>query len=499
MRPAVAWALVLALAVAQAQPDAPPAGAATDNPFDYPETIIRAEDEEGMVRPANFVEPGMPVRLIVRFHRGVKMDDAVQRLMVAPASQLVSAASVPDPAIPAASTIGGLPGAREVRRLRGVVRGVLVELPGGIDRADAIAALKAMPDVKDVEAEGRVTVQIAKVASIGGDVEVQPGLLRTGLARPSDGGGLLVEPNADAEARSVVVAVVDTGVDRTHPDLNVVGGVDFTNDNDYGLDGNGHGTHVAGIIGAKNDGIGSVGAVPGAPIWSLKVLSAAGQGTTTDVVEALNWVADNGRDKGVRVVNLSLSGPRSRMMCDAVRAVVARGITVVAAAGNNGLEIGSGSPSDCIHALVVTAIADYDGKPGGLRQPPPGPGAPTTRDDAPAGFSNYAAARSTRVVAAPGVHILSTVPPARCAALRCTRAGSYAYLSGTSMAAPLVSGMAALCYNTGSCDSPRATAAPTLYDAFYAANREDRGYGFVGDPANPLPGKHYGYLAASAF
>jgi subtilisin family serine protease len=217
------------------------------------------------------------------------------------------------------------------------------------------------------------------------------------------------------------------------------------------------------------------------------------------VVEALNWVAEHGRDKGIRVVNLSLSGPRSRMMCDAVRAVVARGITVVAAAGNNGLEIGSGSPSDCIHALVVTAIADYDGKPGGLRQPPPGPGAPTTRDDAPAGFSNYAAARSTRVVAAPGVHILSTVPPARCAALKCTRAGPYAHLSGTSMAAPLVSGMAALCYNAGTCDSPRATAAPTLYDAFVAVNREDRGYGFTGDPASPLPGKYYGYLAASAF
>jgi hypothetical protein len=81
--------------------------------------------------------------------------------MAAPASQLVTASSVPDPAV-ATSTIGGLPGAREVRRLKGVVRGVLVELPGSIGRADAIAALRSMPDVKDVEAEGRVTVQIAK-------------------------------------------------------------------------------------------------------------------------------------------------------------------------------------------------------------------------------------------------------------------------------------------------------------------------------------------------
>lgn len=234
-----------------------------------------------------------------------------------------------------------------------------------------------------------------------------------------------------------------------------------------------------------------LGAVPGAPIWSLKVLSAAGQGTTTDVVEALNWVVEHGRDSGIRVVNLSLSGPKSRMMCDAVRAVVARGITVVAAAGNNGLEISSGSPADCLHALAVTAVADYDGKPGGLRQPPGGEGAPTTRDDSPAAFSNYAAGRSPRVVAAPGVHVLSTVPAARCGALHCTRAGAYAHLSGTSMAAPLVSGMAVLCYNSGACSAPRASSAATLLDAFAAAQR--------GQKAAVVEGRYYGPMAVNTF
>jgi len=332
----------------------------------------------------------------------------------------------------------------------------------------------------------------------GGLTEVTPGLLRTGIAKLGPDGTVLVQPTVTAES-SVSIAVVDTGVDKNHPELNVVGGKDFTPDNDFGLDGNGHGTHVAGIIGARNNGVGVVGAVPGAPIWSLKVLSAAGQGTTTDVVDALNWVAENGRDRNIRVVNLSLSGPRSKIMCDAIRAVVAKGMTVIAAAGNNGLEIGSGSPSDCIHALVVTAMADYDGKPGGLFKPPIGPGAPTTRDDTPASFSNYAAARSTRVVAAPGVHILSTVPEARCGALRCTKAGPYAYLSGTSMAAPLVSGMAVLCYNNGACTNPRASSASTLYDVFYATTRETKGYGYTGDPGNALPGKFYGYLAANTF
>lgn len=237
----------------------------------------------------------------------------------------------------------------------------------------------------------------------------------------------------------------------------------------------------------------------GAPIWSLKVLSAAGQGTTTGVIDALNWVADNGRDSNVRVVNLSLSGPKSRMICDAVKAVVAAGITVVAAAGNNGMEVASGSPSDCPAALVVTAMADYDGAPGGRTQPPKGPGAPATPDDTAAAFSNYALTRGARVLAAPGVHVLSTVPAAACGALKCTKAGPYAYLSGTSMAAPLVSGMAALCYNAGACASQRGSSASALYSAVVAASRAARGSGFVGDPNSPLPRKHYGYLAINPF
>lgn len=421
-------------------------------------------------------------------------------MLAAPEARLIAAASLSGGVSAASSKARRR--ARELRRLKGAVRGVLVEVPGGLHRADALAALRSVEGVADVEEEGVVTVQGATSGAVGGAAEVPPGLLRTGLARYGAFGRLLVQPTVSADA-SVSVAVVDTGVDRTHPDLNVVGGVDFTPDDDYGLDGNGHGTHVAGILGALNNGVGMLGAVPGAPIWSLKVLSAAGQGTTTDVVEALNWVAEKGRDSNIRVVNLSLSGPKSRLMCDAVRAVVSRGITVVAAAGNNGLEIASGSPSDCPHALVVTAIADYDGRPGALRQPPVGEGAPTTRDDSPAAFSNYASSRAARVVAAPGVHILSTVPPARCTALHCTRAGAYAHLSGTSMAAPLVSGMAVLCYNSGACSAARASSAATLYDGFASAAKASRASaGYTGDPLAPVAqggGRYYGYLAANPF
>jgi len=116
---------------------------------------------EGQVISANF-DQAAPLRLIVRFHRGVHVDDAISRIMAAPATQLVNTISgVGASDAAAATTISGLSGVREVRRLKGVVRGVLVELPGSYHRGDTIAAFKAMPDVDDVEVEGVVTVQIA--------------------------------------------------------------------------------------------------------------------------------------------------------------------------------------------------------------------------------------------------------------------------------------------------------------------------------------------------
>ncbi|KIZ07468.1 peptidase S8/S53 subtilisin kexin sedolisin [Monoraphidium neglectum] len=396
-----------------------------------------------------------------------------------------------------APVLAQVQGVMEVKRLRGAVRGLALQLPTSLNTPDAVAGLRSLSFVEDVEREGIVTVQIANVAAAGVPTTAPIGLLRTGLAR-LEGNDLKVQPTV-TNATSVSIAIVDTGVDSKHPDILLAGGKDFTPDNDYGLDGNGHGTHVAGIIGALNNGAGVVGAVPGAPIWSLKVLSASGQGTTTGVIDALNWVADNGRARNIRVVNLSLSGPRSKMICDAMREVVAQGITVIAAAGNNGMEISSGSPSDCSSALVVTAMADYDGKPGGKAQPPKSPGAPTTPDDTAASFSNYAMSRNAHVVAAPGVHVLSTVPAARCGPLKCTQAGPYAYLSGTSMAAPLVSGMAALCYNSGACAAKRSSSAGALYTSIYNAARADRGAGFVGDPSTPLARKFYGYLATNTF
>ena len=204
----------------------------------------------------------------------------------------------------------------------------------------------------------------------------------------------------------VAVAVVDTGVDRRHPDLNVVGGRCLVaNDarRDPFEDGLGHGTHVAGTIGAKNNGQGIVGVAPGVPIYSLKVLASDGTGTTSDLLKAYEWLYYNARALGIRVVNLSLTGGggESDPQCEWVAALARQGLTLVAAAGNNRVDLMREAPGACAKSLVVTSYTDRDGAPGG---------------DSPSSFSNYLPAalatdaRRRRVVAAPGEDIVSTFP-----------------------------------------------------------------------------------------
>ena len=218
----------------------------------------------------------------------------------------------------------------------------------------------------------------------------------------------------------VVVGVLDTGVDEGHPDLNVAGGKSWVGSS-YN-DENGHGTHVAGTIGATNTGAGVVGVAPGTPIFALRVLDGRGAGTFSAIVSALLWVAKNGRAKGIRVVNMSLGGPgganaANSAICGAVKDVHAAGIAVVAAAGNAGGGYGPDTwtgqlPAACAGVLVVTAVA---------------------ADNTPATFSYFLSAREAgsdklkgRTIAAPGVAVKSTW--ARALGL------DYKTISGTSMA-----------------------------------------------------------------
>ncbi len=241
----------------------------------------------------------------------------------------------------------------------------------------------------------------------------------------------------------VDVAVIDTGVDFEHPDLNVVGGVDCTltsgggapwNRTAYcsetegtgGDDDHYHGTHVAGTIGAIDNSIGVVGVAPGARIWAVKVLDSSGSGSESGIVAGIDWIVAQG---GIEVANMSLGGSGySQAEYDAIQRAVDSGVAFAVAAGNDDDDANNYSPASFDNALTVSALADFDGVPGGL-------GAPTCRtdqDDTLADFSNWGTAVD---IAAPGVCILSTYP---------LEQGEYGTISGTSMASPHAAGALAL-------------------------------------------------------
>ncbi|WP_425430442.1 S8 family peptidase [Desmospora activa] len=207
---------------------------------------------------------------------------------------------------------------------------------------------------------------------------------------------------------SIRIAVVDTGVQYNHPDLSgkVVRGYNYVERNWDPYDGNGHGTHVAGIAAAAtNNGVGIAGMAPNAQIYAVRVLNNAGSGTLADVASGITHSADNGS----HVINLSLgSSAGSSSLESAVNYAWSRGSVVVVAAGNAG-NTAPQYPAYYSNALSVAS---------------------TTSSDAKSSFSTYG---SWVDVAAPGSSIYSTYPT-----------NSYASLNGTSMAAPHVAGVAAL-------------------------------------------------------
>lgn len=234
--------------------------------------------------------------------------------------------------------------------------------------------------------------------------------------------------------RGVVVAVVDTGVDYTHSDLSAniwrntreisgngidddgngfvddVRGWNFANGNNNTMDVNGHGTHVAGTIAAKNDGTGMTGVAYNAQIMPVKVLGNDGSGTNLSVARGIRYAADNGAD----VINLSLGGGYSSDVESAIAHAVSKGAIVVMAAGNEGAPRPSNPASLAIQYGVSVGAIDRNGNL--------------------ASFSNRAGTDSRmQHIVAPGVNILSTMP-----------GGRYQSLNGTSMATPHVAGVVAL-------------------------------------------------------
>ncbi|MBM3269418.1 MAG: S8 family serine peptidase [Candidatus Sericytochromatia bacterium] len=209
----------------------------------------------------------------------------------------------------------------------------------------------------------------------------------------------------------IKVGVVDTGVDYNHEDLSgvTVKGLNTVKNNRDPFDDHGHGTHVAGVIGAKENNSGIAGVAAGAQLYAVKALDATGEGPEEDIARGLMDAVN----AGCKVVNMSLGGPLDvQALRDAVAEATRRGTLVVVAAGNDGEDDEKHFPASYPDALAVGA---------------------TMPDDSRAFFSNG----GTFVdIAAPGVLIMSTLPD-----------NEYDYLDGTSMAAPHVAGAAALLWS----------------------------------------------------
>ena len=312
---------------------------------------------------------------------------------------------------------------------------------------DAMLAVRGL-ELVDPEPGVSVGAAVADLQRMDGVLYAEPDHVLHQTATPDDpllsdewGLSAIRAPEAwdvTTGSAQVTVAVVDTGIDATHPDLSPnlwtnpgesgggreangldddgngriddVHGWDFVDQDAQPQDGNGHGTHVSGTIAARgDDATGVAGVSWTAGLMALRVLGDNGSGYVSDILTAYAYAARN----GARVVNASLGGDRfSRAEHDAIAA--APSTLFVVAAGNDGASNDATPAYPCDYDLAnVVCVAASD------------------RDDALASFSNYGAASVD--LAAPGVDIASTWPGA-----------GYAYLSGTSMATPHVSGAAAL-------------------------------------------------------
>ena len=267
-----------------------------------------------------------------------------------------------------------------------------------------------------------------------------------------------VHPNntGSINGNGVNIAIIDTGIDYTHPDLdaNYAGGYDFVNNDTQPLDDNGHGTHVAGIVAAEDNNSGVVGVAPEADLYALKALDANGSGYWSDIMAALEWAIYN----NIQVVNMSLgSSSDAPGLHDIVIAAYNAGIVLVAAAGN------SGNPSGRTDSIEYPARYTEVIAVGA-----------TDQNDSRAKFSSTGALLE---LVAPGVSIYSTVP------------GGYASYSGTSMASPHVAGTVALIIASGiSNNNEVRTMLQTTADDLGATGKDIQyGYGIVNAYEAVLP------------
>ncbi|WP_176953916.1 S8 family serine peptidase [Streptomyces indicus] len=239
--------------------------------------------------------------------------------------------------------------AKSVRKL-----GLLVNAVAMTVDADDAEALKKLPGVKSVVPDTRMKVTMADANRLVGN---------TGVWQREDAEGRKVT------GKGVTVAVIDSGVDYSHPDLGgclgadckVVGGYDFVNDDADPMDDNGHGTHVGGIVAAKPAAEGGVtGAAPDAKLTAYKAMNADGYGDMSDIIAAIEAAADPANPHRADIINLSIGATGAGIdgtdpVGLAATAAVEAGILVVAAAGNDGAQYAIGSPGSADGVLTVGA------------------------------------------------------------------------------------------------------------------------------------------------
>jgi subtilisin len=295
--------------------------------------------------------------------------------------------------------------------------------------------------------------------------------------------------------------VLDGGIQRDHPDLRVQAGVNCLEGGrkaDWD-DRDGHGTFVAGVVGALDNRFGVVGYAPGARLYAVRVANPEGFIDDADLLCGIDWVAGHSASEDIAIANLSLSGTTEgdddrcgRTFEDSVHWAICgladTAVTPVVAAGNDAWDISLSEPATYSEALTVTAMGDRDGRPGGLG----GQFAcePDQFDDRFAYFSNFAtrASDEAHTIAAPGVCVPSTWIE-----------GQYATWSGTSFSTPVVSATVGLCIESGRCDRkrPRSIVRTMVADA-EAFNLAHPNYGYEGDPMRPADRRNYGWLIRAA-
>jgi subtilisin len=330
---------------------------------------------------------------------------------------------------------------------------------------DGFAAELSPGQLKKLQADPAVQTVVADDAgfsfasqTVGNDVKRVGGL--SSPTAKIDGS----DERVDAD-----IAIIDSGIDSGHPDLNVVGGHDCGGSGTL-EDFVNHGTLVAGVAAALDNGIGIVGLAPGARLWSVPIEDGKGKVRESAVICALDWVTSNAATIEVANISVGRNGqdtpncgynPQGKVrdpLHAAVCAAVAAGVTITVAAGNQAEDAAKNVPAAYDEVITVSAIADFDGQPGGTGASDCF-GSPSSEvDDTFASFSNFGPDVD---IAAPGVCIESTAND-----------GGYDVVDGTSFSAPLVAGAAALWKATNP------TATPAQVEAAIIAH----------DETGPIPG-----------